>query len=299
MQFSNDPIPFSPSSLMAFSKCERRWVLERTLRPSVLSKANMSAYVGLGVAKGMEQYHRDEISRELHPVEYYASLAAQEAQCLALKDLKDGCTLPGSLMPEYALVGPRAGTATGHLVTHQPLLVGFETIAAELVLEEWGNARIDLVVDSLDGLMIVDYKTKISTTPYMLAKTQAEYEFSHQMYFYAIALRSLGYNIEAFTIAMCVIEPKPKTHIWPFMLDERILKEYEQTFRLLSEKMQRVRETGDGAMALAHNDQYGECPWKAYCLLDYTQYAMPRKIISAMAQDESECTTLIQDTTHT
>ncbi len=117
MLYQNDPIPFSPSSLMTFSKCERRWVLERTMRPSVLAKANLSAYVGLGVAKGMEQYHKDEIAQSLHPVEYYASLAAQEAQCLALQDFQDGCILPASLEPEYALVGPRAGIATEHCHT--------------------------------------------------------------------------------------------------------------------------------------------------------------------------------------
>ncbi len=144
------------------------------------------------------------------------------------------------------------------------------------------------MVGSPDGLTIVDYKTKVNTTPYMLSKTMAEYEFSHQMYFYAIALRALGYHIEAFTIAMCVIEPKPKRHIWTYMIDERVIGEYEHAFRLLADRMRVVQQGVASTLALAHSDQYGECPWKAYCLLDYTTDTIPRKrqeISLPVAQD--------------
>lgn len=270
------PIPYSPSSLMVFSKCERKWLLERTLRPSVLSKASMAAYIGIGVARGMELYHKDEVHSQLRPVEYYASQAVAEAQSGALQDIQDGCIIPPALEAEYALLGPRSGSAVQYLCTHQPLSPGFETIAAELVLEEWGHARIDLIVESPDGMTIVDYKTKVNTTPYMLSKTQSEYEYSHQMYFYSMALRSLGYNIESFAIAMCILEPKPRVYLWQYMIDENVLEEYEKTFRSLAERMARVKETGEANMSIEHYDQYGQCPWHAYCLLGYSQYTIPR-----------------------
>ena len=218
---------FSPSSTVTFGQCPLRWHLsQQGWTQGVLAKRDLAAWIGQAVAVGMEKFHLSQL-RDGEPLPAEEWLTPSDAARSGLMDLElrmrnayaAGRVLPPELEVEQEAAFGRVDAAIQALVAKQPLRPTWTTVGAELCLTDWGNARIDLLVDTHDGLMVVDYKVKVSATAYQLSQAQQDYQHSNQLYHYVAALRDAGFQVDFTAICMCVIEPKPKILLWQYDVD--------------------------------------------------------------------------------
>lgn len=216
----------------------------------------------------MEAYHKGEIDI----VETYDSVSpwvvAKDETERLLKDLSDYSGIPSYLEPEFNIAPERAGKAVEYLCTKQPLQPDWTTIDAEMVLEKYGNARIDLLVSGFDSYIVVDYKSKVTTKPVYREQFEEENEYSWQLYHYVWSLRCMGYAVNQFAIALVVIEPKPKLYLRTYDVDEDYMSKWIHAASTYWKQMEAIENKEKlPTIAPTHADKYGKCPYYDYCFL--------------------------------
>lgn len=267
---------YSPSSTLTFAQCPLKWTLGQAgWTTQTIDKKTIAAMIGSAISVGMEKFHLSQIDSEGDalpadewcPPSHAAALALAEMENVMERATDAGRIVPPELEAEYAAAPGRVKTAVEYLVSKQPLSPRWETVGAEFVLEKWGNARIDLLVDSPDGLVVVDYKSSITATAYQLAQKAEGYRYSNQLYHYVAALRDLGHQVDFTAIAQVVIEPRPKLHLWHYEVDEGYLERLRKSWARLWMQMDFVKEHSlVPEMALEHKTQYGLCEFAPLCL---------------------------------
>lgn len=267
---------YSPSSTLTFSQCPLKWYLgQQGWTTQAIGKRDIAAMIGSAISVGMEKFHLSQIDSEgdALPADEWCPPSHVAAQALAeMENAMERATDAGRIVPpeleaEYAAAPGRVKTAVEHLVNRQPLMPRWTTVGTEFVLPEWGNARIDLLVDTPDGLMVVDYKSKVTATKYQLDQAMEDYRHSNQLYHYVAALRDIGYQVDFMAICMVVIEPRPKIHLWVYEVDEGYLDRLEHAWKSTWQRMFYWKETGNTPpMAMEHRTKYGMCEYAPLCL---------------------------------
>ena len=256
---------YSPSATTTFAQCPMKWWLRRRgIGPRVLTKATLAAELGTLISRGMEHHHRLELAQGCPDEEYMAQLVA-ESEVLGNKSR---LIVPGNLEVEFGLVVSRAKRAIEALAKAAPLVKGAWTIDAEMVLERHGKARIDLLLGTEGGSIVVDYKSKVQVTAYYREQTKEDYTYSWQMYHYVWALRQLGYRVSEFMIALVVIEPKAKVYKWLYSVDEDYLKRWETAALYYWAQMEAIEQglAVGVPMAPEHRTKFGMCEMADHCL---------------------------------
>lgn len=256
---------YSPTSLETFDTCERKWWWSRQYTGTQLTKPLLAASIGRAIAAGMERFHKDELQGSTWNVEHYYQWTVDWFREMVEAERWE---VSVAMESDFALSAERAGKAVGFIVGKQPLRKGWETVGAEMALPGWGNARIDHYVRTINGDYIVnDYKSKVTATNYQLDQAQASYRFSTQLYFYVAAMRSIGHQVNFFTISQVVIEPKTRLYLWEYDIDDRLLDTMLYAWEDLWRRMERVeKEQREPRMALTHRNQFGRCQFADVCL---------------------------------
>lgn len=265
---------YSPSATTTFAQCPMKWFLSRArgIKPRVLTKGLLAAELGTLISFGMEKYHKSVLFGSGNPEQ---EAMEHMEQVWTNNNLHTGNrVIPNDLEAELEELPQRAVRAVQALIKAEPVISGAWTIDAELVLHDFGNARIDLLLGTNEGPAVVDYKSKVSVNPYYREITRQDYEHSWQMYHYVWSLRKMGHNVTQFMIVLVVITPKPKVYKWPYDVNETYLQHWEHSAKHYWSQMERV-DTGDIdmiPMATDHRSKFGLCEYFEHCTGDRGAY---------------------------
>lgn len=161
-------------------------------------------------------------------------------------------------------------------------LKGWEKVASEVELKDYGNCRLDIVgIDPEGYWAIADNKYKRTLSMDYLNRNVAEYRDSWQFQHYPwaynqaakdltgvseAALLKVWSGIQRIWLILVIAEPF-KVLQYPFFVNEKLQKRWlasaQQKWADIS-----AYEKGDRqvTMATVHRDQYGDCPMKEACL---------------------------------
>ena len=245
--------------------------------------------LGTAFADGAAVYHnalRDhaEVGEPTVPafdetwIKQAAAVAVQSAKDAKAEVLAREQTVYADQNEAWELLETRAAQAVFKYALNFPFDPA-DIVASELSLPNHGHARIDLVLNSLYGPMVVDLKTKLTLDIKYQAQLLREFEASWQMLHYTWAYGDLiGERVRRFAILLHVLEPKSRLPVLhPVVVTPELLQIWEQSARQVWRRMEGIR-TGtpvlmDPLPACSFNffSKFGREDWAdaiAKCFLD-------------------------------
>jgi hypothetical protein len=236
---------FSPSQTKDFLRDPGMWYFRHVekWRPKMIGKKEVAGILGSAIADGAAVFHNGlkAFGATLRLREHNKERLIKDAAATAVQTVKDekakvkliGQTVYDDQSEAWELLEKRAAEGVFKLAlynTFQPE----DILDVELTLPDHGFCRIDLVVQTLLGPMVVDLKTSLSLDAKYVPLRLREYEEDWQFYHYAwayqdyLTTRFLESSEEAkhlgpgdapqvrrFGILLLVLEPKsrlPRLH---------------------------------------------------------------------------------------
>ena len=144
-----------------------------------------------------------------------------------------------------------------------PLRPQWTLLDVERSIPEWGNCRIDLAFDTPLGVVIWDWKTKLTSDPKWLPRDVERWRLSEQRWHYPAAYANItGQPVVAFYIGLVVFEPF-RVHVLPFVNNPEDLLLWqagrERTWATMT------AEISLGWPAAVHETVYGPCEFVEAC----------------------------------
>ena len=190
---------FSPSSTESWLACPmKRRLRADGWRSRKLGKKELSGVLGTAFAAGMAAYHTARAAELPNPptrasgLPMHADIAAHVAIQSVRQDLfkaAAGGAIPGNEMDTALMrsLVKRAETSVRKYIAADPIPPSWTVLDVERILPEWGNCRIDLGLDTPQGLVVLDYKHKITSDARYLAKDIDRWRLSEQRFHYSNA----------------------------------------------------------------------------------------------------------------
>jgi hypothetical protein len=265
---------YSPSQTATWLECpvKRHLAYVEHWRPRLVGKRELAAVLGTAVAAGVEAYHRARMAGQSnHPAEHWADMASQTARLL-LRQLQDS----GFQIAEYdqaqadALPG-RAAKAVQTYLAAAPIPADWAILEVEQVHQQYGSCRLDLVVrDEPDHVAAVDLKVKLRLEPRYRPKEIERYRHHWAMLHYTWVVEQVyGQTPRRYYILFLVLEPAPESWLQAYLVDEEVLRVWEQSARRVWTQME-VHDTAGPDdrgpwIAAKHADEYGPCEYYDAC----------------------------------
>ena len=209
--------------------------------------------LGTAFADGAAAYHNGLSMVGSPPLPYSQEDLIKKAAAVAVQSAKDSKaevlareqTVYADQNEAWELLETRAAQAIFKYALNFPT-IGFsasDIVASELSLPNHGYARIDLVVNSLYGPMVVDLKSKLTLDIKYQAQLLREFEESWQMLHYTWAYGDLiGERVRRFAILLHVLEPKSRLPVLhPVVVTPELLQIWEQSARQVWRRMEGIR----------------------------------------------------------
>jgi hypothetical protein len=263
---------YSPSSTLDFATCPLKWALRRFAHivPRYIGKKECAAAVGIGFAEGVHAFYKG-----LPVIE-----AIDTARYTAERHIDTLLTSGGLLSDDdnvtASRVGQRAATGVERYIAWTATHDEWWDPSPELTFPDYGPCRVDLVVNTCDGPTIIDFKTRV-TNPrsfWMIDQQLDESEQSWQLKHYVWAARENGMEIEAYGIAVVVLEPRWSIHLSQWAVDEEEMKHWYGDAMTLWSRMEALERLVEcqGLKALrwierspTHYTKYGICDYYSLC----------------------------------
>lgn len=236
---------FSPTQTTDFLRDPGMWYFRHVERwhPRFIGKKEVAGILGGAIADGVAVYHNG-LKADIESA-YAKEALAKQAAAVAIESVKEGKarvhTLGQSVYEDQAqaweLLEKRAAEGVFKYVLYCPFKPE-DILGVELSLPNHGYCRIDLVVDSHLGPMVVDLKTKLTLDIKYQAQTLREFEESWQMLHYVWAYqdhleataRATGVGLgtvprmRRFAIILLVLEPKSRLPlVHPIVVNPELL----------------------------------------------------------------------------
>ncbi len=279
---------YSPSSTTTWMRCPMMRALSREgWQPKMLAKKDWSALLGQGFAAGVGIYNnlRQEWER--------GGAQAPQRDAATRADLIRACSdaavkIVQQKTEDMLAAGLNAGDddqgyqdklearirkALASYITADPIPDSWRIVEAEKDFgEDYGNARADLVArDTNGGLVIVDYKSKLTLAAQYRNKTIQEYANSHQMFHYAWSgEETYSEPISTYYIGLAVLEPRWAFDLIAFPVSPESLGVWLQSARVVWGNIER-EEAGQVVPWLSanHSDNFGQCPYYKACFVHH------------------------------
>lgn len=262
---------FSPSSTVTFSKCPRRWAIEKAgWKSRLIEYPELCAVLGDGFSKAMELYNTGLMRGEVHRVEQLLQVGVTTMDERLEWDLAAGRRIALD-QEEFRGKLPALLEKALDLYIKVDPLQGWTILEVEKTYEEHGYARLDLLAANQDGGAVLDYKVKVKLAKDWEAKELEKHAKGWQRPHY---LWMTG--VKRFFIVMVVLGPKPYVKLEPYeqtTYDEKVWH-FDATRIWQRMSIEKEGLFAEGASLIdvpgsaSHVDEWGACPYQSACL-DY------------------------------
>lgn len=260
---------YSPSTTETWLTCPmKRRLRADGWRSRRLGRKELSGALGTAFAAGMAAYNTGRAAGLPTDPGLCAAIAVQSIR-QEIQRAKDGgaSTANEADAALLASLEKRAETSIRKYIAADPIPPGWVVLDVERILPEWGNCRIDLGLDTPQGLVVLDYKHKITTDARYLAKDIDRWRLSEQRFHYSNAYGDfIGRPVYAFYICLVVAEPF-KVQLIPFVNQPAELSRWREKREGTTWARMAAEDAGeaDVDMAATHHDAYGACEWVKAC----------------------------------
>jgi hypothetical protein len=179
----------------------------------------------------------------------------------------------------------------GKAIQHSPIPGDWTVLGSEVRIEEAGNCRVDLLVDTPQGVSFVDYKTKVTLEGYAKDRAITDWSQDWQFYHYAWALKEFNQTpVNAFHVALVIGNGTAKPSLHTFPLDEELLKLWEASARQIWGDMENI-ESGNRVPTwnFQMSNRYGADSW-AEAIVSYKLHSnlMSRTYVRKVKRSQRE-----------
>ena len=258
---------YSPSATETWMTCPlKRHLHAQGWQRRRLGKREMGGILGTAFAAGVTTWKSSQLVGI--PTDPYicANVAWGSAKSQMAEMEQIGATVGEYDRAQYEAIARRASDGVRRIMTQDPLPPDWTILDVERILPEWGNCRIDLGAETPLGVVVVDWKCKLSLDQKWLPKEMDRYRLSEQRFHYSAAYEDfLHRSVYAFYIVLVVLEPF-KVHVLPFVNDPETLAMWMQARRRTWADME-AEENGERQVGIAakHWDEFGPCEFQGAC----------------------------------
>jgi len=263
------PKIYSPSSTITFQRCPTLWYLQREgWQSNLISSPELAAALGIGFSAGMEHYFRQwglegEVTGEV--VCEAIEIAQDTALSRITKRVEQGATLDPRHLMAKDLIPKRLEKAILGLYKRNPIPDDWTSFLTEIPLPDGGMGRPDLLVQTDMGPSVIDFKTKVTVSEWVLRSFREDFETSWQMMHYCYFGREAGIDIQNFGLILAVIEPL-HFYVDVYTVDEDHLERWYTDALGWWSLMEETEEIGEAMRVGDHRDKYGLCSLKRLCV---------------------------------
>ena len=166
-----------------------------------------------------------------------------------------------------AVLPIRLKKAIEKTLQNYPIPPEWSVLAVEQPLQDYGNARPDIVLHDGVAPLVVDYKLKLTLDARYRQKTLVEFGRSWQMNHYAWACaEAMNQKIDRYAIILVVLEPKFSIEFLSYPIQPEALAQWlrfaQQTWADMEAEDNGTRVTR-GQTKCAN--EFGPCPYIRYC----------------------------------
>lgn len=291
---------YSPTQTTAFIRDPAAWYLRYVMKwhPKFIGKKEIAGFLGTAFADGAAVYHnglqtlQEAPGDMISPEDDRKAILTKKAASVAVQSVKDakarvialGQSVYDDQNEAWDLLEKRSAEAVFKYVLNFPFDPA-DIIASELSLPDHGYCRLDLVIKSILGPMVVDIKTKLTLDIKYQAQTLREFEAAWQMLHYTWAYGDYtGEPIRRFAILLHVLEPKSRLPVLhPVIVNPELMQMWVQSARQVWKIMHGMR-TGTTV-------QLDPIPWLSFVFYSkfgredwadaFTKYFMDENLLSA------------------
>ncbi len=274
---------YSPTQTDVFAFCpQARQFYKEGWTPRIAAKPEIAAWMGVAMGAGLEVYYKGQINGETTGAEHeLAGVQSWEQSVTRFREAggvvedSDIATIP-VLLSKALVKYPKV----------DPIPATWKILATEYELQDGSRARLDLVVETEQGVAVVDFKWKKELyvksgegKDQARGRTLLEYENYWNMLHYVWGLKqSRGVTLPSVTtlpldpayyIILGELNPV-HTQMQRFEVDPRVLGQWECTADVLWEEMQ---QTDDGILSVrgntTHANKYGPCKYYDACFTHF------------------------------
>lgn len=261
---------FSPSATVTFSKCPRRWAIEKAgWKRRLIEYPELCAVLGDGFSKVMEVYNTGLIKGEIHRPEMLIPAGVTAMDERLEWELQAGRRI-NSKDEEFRDKLPSLLEKAVDLYTKTDPLQGWTILEAEQTYTNHGRARLDLLAADQEGPAVLDYKVKVKLNKEWEAGELEKHAKGWQRSHYTWMT-----GVKRFFIILVVLAPKPYVKLEPYLAteyDEKVWPRDAAATWYRMEHTKGVLESEASLLAVpgsaSHVDELGACPYQAACL-DY------------------------------
>lgn len=227
--------------------------------PRKASRGTFSKILGSAFAEGLAQYNAG------HPGAAESAAGHAQADIAELQQL--GIEIPDYLQETADRLPGRAAKGVKNYVERDPLPPSWRKVHVEQPFGE-ENARPDLVCDDGAGLIIVDYKCKLTLDSKRDQWVRRDYEHHWQMLHYCWRTGAKRY-----LVVICVLEPRFRVLFapgdGPVEVTDEDVAFFEQSGQRWWDQMDREDEGAHPIVGATTHQFYGEpCDYQQACF-DY------------------------------
>src|SRR3990167_8979209 len=211
---------YSPSATETWLECPlKRHLSHAGWTPRKIGKREMGAILGGAFAQGVNAWKSTELAGQTADPEVCAEIAAGSAQAHCADLERAGAIIQEWDRAQYQAITRRASEGVRRIIAQDPIPPTWNLLDVERVIPEWGGCRIDLGLESPLGVIVWDWKCKLSLDAKWLPKEVEKYRLSEQRWHYSCAYRDfLKRPVYAFYIGLVILEPF-RVHVPPYVND--------------------------------------------------------------------------------
>lgn len=228
---------YSPSQTKAYIESPLGWYLHYVegWSPKMIGRKELSGFLGSAFATGMDLWWkspRGAGTQEAQLQLVCSETIIEKSQQALAHDLQRACNLGhvvSSKEEPFLLNLPsHLAKALEKGLRHSPIPQEWKVLGSEVRIEEAGNCRLDLLVDTPQGVTFVDYKTKVTLEGYAKDRAITDWSQDWQFYHYAWALAKYRHKpVTSFSVALVVCSGTVKPSLHTFPLDQELLQMWE------------------------------------------------------------------------
>jgi PD-(D/E)XK nuclease superfamily protein len=268
---------YSPSRTEDWLKCPLYRHLKKEWTPRRIGTREMAAMLGKGFHAAMSAYNSQR--RTGRPIGQgpvsdggasvpYVPIAIQSIRMELQQAKERGCWVDERDKVTEDALERRVTKAVERYIAEDPIPESWVVLDVERILPEWGDCIIDLAMDTPMGVVVIDYKTKLTWDAKYRDSDLTDYRDSEQRFHYSVAYADfIKRPVYAFYVCLVVLEPTFHVYLEPFLNEQESLDIWRQgrenaTWRVM--EMEENGEIGVGRAAI-HRTRFGYCDFYKAC----------------------------------
>ena len=251
----------SPSELSDFTFCQKFWYNKRKLGMVLrkLTIRDLSAMMGQTVGWSIDQTIKNGNNERIYGVDYFKALIQKQLDLGREYDF--GCL---DYVPKIERL---VETLIDNIWAHQDLWLGdCKVVASEPVMQEWGQARQDLVLQTPEGDGIVlDFKCKLKADSDKFAISRDIDLHGNQAQLYPMAWNSLDHPLKIKIMRFVYIQEGRKPIVEDQIINLRRQGRWYQSYEATKTQIHFLEHVADPIEDNLTENPYHMTPWGYPC----------------------------------